>query len=295
MTNSPSDVVARRSEPLAVERIGCLRRFGERREGAIRLVCFPWSGAGASAYRFLAAALPAPVELYSVQLPGREERFREPPLRRMHEVVAHVLPHVAPLRDRPLHFFGHSLGALMAYETALALRDTTACEPDGLIVSGHVAPHRADRTRFARSTASDAEFAAHIAQLGGTPSAIVQDEETFRMLLASVRVDYEVLETYRPKDAAPLSCRLQPCAGTGDPLVSPEGMAAWQGHGHAAQAPHWFSGGHFYLTALPAELAAHVAEWLRPQGDVESHVPQRPQVEVESHVPQPSVGMSRTQ
>lgn len=280
--NSPFEAAARSSEPLAVERIGCLRRFGPRREDAIRLVCFPWSGAGASAFRFLAAALPAPVELYSVQLPGREERFREPPLRRMHEVVAHVLPHVAPLRDRPLHFFGHSLGALVAYETALALRDSTACEPDGLIVSGHAAPQRADRSRFARSTASDAEFAAHIAQLGGTPSAIVQDEETFRMLLASVRVDYEVLETYLHKDAAPLSCRLQPCAGTGDPLVSPEGMAAWRDHGRAAQPPHWFSGGHFYLTAQPAALAAQVADWLAPW------------VEAGSQVSPPRIGMPRT-
>jgi hypothetical protein len=71
MMNSPFDAVGRRSGPLAVERIGCLRRYGERREDAIRLVCFPWSGAGASAYRCLATALPAPVELYSAQLPGR--------------------------------------------------------------------------------------------------------------------------------------------------------------------------------------------------------------------------------
>ena len=263
--HSSSDATARRSAPLTVERIGCLRRFGERRDDAIRLVCFPWSGAGASAYRFLATALPAPVELYSVQLPGREERFRDLPLRRMHEVVAHVLPHVAPLRDRPLHFFGHSLGALIAYETAVALRDTTACEPEGLIVSGHVAPHRADRRRFAHSTASDAEFAAHIVQLGGTPSAIVQDAETFRMLLYSVRTDYEVLETYRPTVAAPLGCRLQPCAGTRDPLVTPEGMGAWQDQGRAAQPTHWFGGDHFYLTATPAELAGQVAAWLRPR------------------------------
>ena len=229
MTNSRFDPAGHRSESLAVERLGCLRRFGEQREGAIRRVCFPWSGAAASAYRFLAAALPAPVELYSVQLPGREERFREPKLLRMEEVVAHVLPDIAKLRDRPLHFFGHSLGALIAYETALALRDTTGCEPDGLIVSGHVAPHRADPTRFAMSTASDTEFAAHIAELGGTPPAIVQDKEMFSMLLSSVRADYAVRETYRPAVAAPLSCSLQPCAGTEDSLVSPEAMNAWQG------------------------------------------------------------------
>lgn len=271
MTNSPFDAAVRRSEPLAVERIGCLRRFGERREGAIRLVCFPWSGAGASAYRFLAAALPAPAELYSVQLPGREERLRERKLLRMEEVVAHVLPDIAKLRDRPLHFFGHSFGALIAYETALAMRDTTGCEPDVLIVSGHVAPHRADPTRFALSTASDTAFAAHIAQLGGTPAAIVQDQAMFRMLLSSVRADYEVRETYRPAAAAPLSCSLQPCAGTEDSLVSPEGMDAWHGYSRAAHVPHWFSGGHFYLTATPAELTARINDWIRPQPAVEGH------------------------
>jgi surfactin synthase thioesterase subunit len=255
----------REYEPLAVERIGCLRRMGGRRVDAIRLVCFPWSGAGASAYRFLAGALPAQVELYAVQLPGREERFHEKKLVRMAEVVEHVLPDLLPLADRPLYLFGHSLGALVAYEVALGLRAATGIEPDGLIVSGHGSPHHASSTNRNWHAASDADFTAHIAQLGGTSRAILDNPAMFNMLLPCIRADYELRETYRPVTTAPFSCSLQICAGTQDSLVSAETMGGWLRYSSGSQGLHWFDGDHFYLTAHASALTARLDEWTRPQ------------------------------
>jgi surfactin synthase thioesterase subunit len=249
--------------PLSVERMGCLRRLGGRRPWPRRLLCCPWSGAGASAFRFLAPLLPADVELYVLQLPGREERFNEAKLRRMHEVVAHALPDVMTLADSPLHLLGHSLGALVAYELALALRAQAGFEPDSLLVSGLSAPNvLAAASPSAWHRSSDAVFAAHISELGGTPRSIIESPAMLRALLPCIRADYELRETYEASSTLPLACPLLPCGGRGDRLLTPDGMAAWQRCSSAGQAPRWFDGDHFYLTAQPALFARALHEWL---------------------------------
>jgi surfactin synthase thioesterase subunit len=239
-----------------------LRRYGGRRQPLLRLLCFPWCGAGASVYRRLAPSLPDHIELLVVQMPGREDRYGEAPLRSMAQMVQQVVEDVLPLFDRPLFLFGHSMGALAAYETARALKRHTGREPDGLIVSGHGAPWlRRPGTRPWHLAGED-DFIAHLRRLGGTPDAILNDRTTMRLLLPMLRADYEALDGYRHDTGEPLACPLLACAGDADPEVSRESMPEWRHATSGASALHWFEGDHFYLSAAPAAWSRCLQDWI---------------------------------
>jgi surfactin synthase thioesterase subunit len=251
-------------------RRGSLRNWSGGPEPLARLVCFGWCGAGASAYRRLAPGLPGHIELLAVQLPGREELFGEPRLRRMEQVVEHVLPDIAGLSDRPLFLFGHSMGALVAFEMALALKARLGREPQGLIVSGHTPPRPAGEAVRGNGgprwhEADDAAFLGHLGRLGGTPPEVLNDAGLMRSLLPVLRADYEVLETYRPSADAPmLSCPLIACAGVDDKDVAPEGLAQWRSRSTGRFTENRFPGGHFYLCAQPGVLTRCLADWTAP-------------------------------
>src|SRR4051794_20676020 len=102
---------------------------------ALRLFCFPYAGAGASVYRGWKRRPPASIHVCPIQLPGREERIREPPFTNMDALCAALLPELAPYLDMPVALFGHSMGALIAYQAATRLRNQ-GCEPVHLLVSG---------------------------------------------------------------------------------------------------------------------------------------------------------------
>src|SRR6185437_11668624 len=88
---------------------------------AVRLVCFPYAGGGASMYRDWAGAMGDSIEVWPIQLPGREARFCEPAFTRLAPLVEGLADAVGPHLDRPFALFGHSLGALVAFELARLL------------------------------------------------------------------------------------------------------------------------------------------------------------------------------
>jgi medium-chain acyl-[acyl-carrier-protein] hydrolase len=108
----------------------------------MRLFCFPFAGGSAQAFREWRDHLPQSIELCAVQLPGREMRQRETPIASADDIVEALLPALLPLMDRPFILFGHSMGAVIAFELARGLQQEGRPTPECLIVSGRVAPHR---------------------------------------------------------------------------------------------------------------------------------------------------------
>ncbi len=244
-----------------VQARGSLRRYGGGAQPQARLVCFSWCGAGASVYRRLAPGLPPHIELLAVQLPGREERFAEQRLRRMEQIVSHLIDELAAMSDLPLVLFGHSMGAMVAYEMALALQ-AAGRAPAALIVSGHAAPRSREASNRCWHTADEDAFLANIAELGGTPSDVLADRQMMAALIPLLKADYEVLETYTHRTDASLSCPLFACAGESDREVTPDGLAAWQRFSSGPYRMHWFSGGHFYLCTQPRALTRCLEQWI---------------------------------
>lgn len=244
---------------------GCLRRYRGGSQSLVRLVCFPWAGGGASVYRRFASHLPETIELLAVQYPGREDRFSEHRLRHMDLLVQHVLDSLIAMCDRPLVFFGHSMGALVAYEVAQALKARLAHEPRMLIVSGSGSPDTEGTYTRCAAGASEEELIADIHRLGGTPREILEDKQLVRTLLPVLRADYEVLDTYVSSAAAPLTCTLIACAGDNDPSATRASVETWRQYTLGPCRHHWFNGDHFYLCSQPLVFAQRLREWIEPR------------------------------
>jgi surfactin synthase thioesterase subunit len=218
----------------------------ERPNVRLRLFCLPHGGAGASTYQAWAGHVPGDVELVPVQLPGRETRFSEPSARSVNEVVSGLLEPLLARAGENYALFGHSLGALLAYE--LAHETTEAGRPPlHLFVSGHPAPHLPPLPGLVVHQLSDEDLLTYVVEQQGTPDALLAHPGLMRALIPVLRADFQISETYRYRVRPPLPHPITALGGTDDPNATPEGLHAWQAHTATAFSAHLFPGGHFYL------------------------------------------------
>lgn len=240
-----------------------------RRERAvIRLFCFPYAGGGASIYRPWGAALAPEIDVWPVQLPGRENRFRDPPVRDLTALVAQIATAIEPYLEAPFALFGHSMGALLAYELSRALRRRRSREPIHLIVSGREAPH-IPSARMAPRDASDQAFIEVLQRLNGTPPEALAHPELSRLFLPIVRADLEAHEDYTHDPGDPLDCPITAFGGVDDPEVSHADLDAWRHHTRRPFAMRLFPGDHFFLRHEPTPVLRALDEVLRPE--IERH------------------------
>ena len=228
-----------------------VRRFTPGPPGAARLVCFPHAGGSASFYLPVSRALAPAADVIALQYPGRQERRKEKCLESIDEMADLIAEVLVPLADRPLVFFGHSMGALIAFETARRLGEQ-GIVPRHLFASGRRAPsrHRAESVH----TLDDAGIIAEMVALSGTDRAVLGDPEILRMVLPAIRGDYHAVETYRYRDGAPLSCPITVLTGDADTRVTLDEAAAWKEHTSAGYDLRVLTGGHFFLAHHQDEI-----------------------------------------
>ncbi|HET6694524.1 MAG TPA: alpha/beta fold hydrolase [Pedococcus sp.] len=212
----------------------------------MRLFCFPHAGAGASAYGSWAGALAsAGVDVCPVQLPGRENRFREPRHHRLEPLLEALVSALQRHLDRPYALFGHSLGALLAYELARFLSGV-GVGPDRLLVSGRIAPQLSD-PRPPMHGLPDAELVARLRELGGIPDAVLESPELLALQLPTLRADLAVNETYRHVPGPPLDLPVTAFGGDRDPKVAVAELHAWRRTTRAGFRASLLPGDHFFV------------------------------------------------
>ncbi|MGH3925485.1 MAG: thioesterase II family protein, partial [Pseudonocardiaceae bacterium] len=239
-----------------------LRPFRGRAQSAgeplSRLVCFPHAGGTASAFNAWGALFPREVEVLAVQLPGREGRYREPVPTDLDALIAELTAAVAAQGGVPTVFFGHSWGAILAFEVSLRLLHTTSWSVDHLVVAGSVAPHVP--MRMARlSHLPRAEFLTGITRLGGIPPVILAHEECLDLVIPALRADLRLAESYAPRPRRQLPCPITVFAGTGDPLTPVPALDAWGEYTSAGFRRVMFEGDHFFVQSAHRQVAAAVA------------------------------------
>lgn len=230
----------------------------------LRLFCLPHSGAGAAVYRPWDALLPGDVELVAIRPPGRESRFREPAFAELTDLVPELVDQLAPLLDGPYAWFGHSMGALVAFETCREIRRRGLPEPVRLAVSSRPAPQLPLGSVSAlglpggRSTrdATDEEFAALLAALNGAPGQAAANPAAFAPFIPTLRADLSVIETYRYYPEPPLGLPISVFGGDQDPVASRAELQAWDVHSNVGCTVQLFPGNHFYLHQLRKRFVA---------------------------------------
>lgn len=212
-----------------------------------RLFCFPYAGAGPVVYRAWPESLPQAVEVVTVHYPGRESRFREPLFETLQPLVDTLSVHILPYLDRPFAFFGHSMGALVAYELARKLRARGASLPVHLFVSARRAPHIPERLPPIHKL-DDVAFTEAVQQrYNGIPPVILEDGELLALFLPMLKADFSVIETYRYHPEAPFDFPITIFAGEQDPGINQQELDGWQDHTTRPLVRYSFPGDHFYL------------------------------------------------
>lgn len=240
-----------------------IKTFGSSRSAALRLFCFPYAGGAASVFRNWPQRFGDRVEICAVQLPGRENRLKEPRFTDLYALAERIAGEFAPLLPaKPFALFGHSMGALLAFEVARELRRRHLPMPVRLFASAASPPQIGDRADPPRHTLPDDALIAELRRLGGTPDELLEHEELLRLLLPILRADFSVVDTYRYRHEEPLDVPLSAFGGTGDRGVPEERLEGWRLQTRAAFTARMFPGNHFFLHAQEGELTKEVERLL---------------------------------
>jgi surfactin synthase thioesterase subunit len=228
-----------------------------QRDPRMRLICFPYAGGGANVFRPWARALAPAAEVWAMSLPGRATRVREAAVARMAPIVSAVTDELGPLTDRPFVLFGHSLGALVAFEVARELRRRGMRAPAHVLVSAARAPQH--RLEDPIHELPDDQFIERIRGLKGTPAEVLENRQLVELLLPALRADFAVGETYRYASEPPLSAPVTAFGGSADDHVSSDQLDDWYRHTRNRFAVRTFQGGHFFIHSAQDELLDAVA------------------------------------
>ncbi|MFG3259816.1 thioesterase II family protein [Streptomyces sp. NPDC048172] len=227
-----------------------------RRRARLRLVCFPHAGGSARFFFPWLRALPSSVELAAVQYPGRDDRLDEPMATHMDQIARPLAAELAAWGDVPVVLFGHSMGAVAAFETARALAATAPERLRALFVSAHPAP--ADTRRGELHQRDDEALLAELNRLSGTDPRLFDDEGLRELLLPAVRGDFRLIERYRYRPGPPLKCPVTALVGSSDEGVPTHLAEGWWQYTTGPFTLRALRGDHFYLVPRREELVAYL-------------------------------------
>ncbi|MFJ9676784.1 thioesterase II family protein [Streptomyces sp. NPDC101194] len=233
-----------------------------RPDAACRLYVFHHAGGSAATYARWAQMLPDDVEVAAVQLPGRQNRRATPAFTDLDDLVEAVYEALEDdLDGRRFAFFGHSMGALIAYRLTLALQKDGAPAPALLAVSGwEGSAHRPSPVPVDRL--SDEEFLSRVEEFGGLPPEVTGNRELLDLVLPTLRADFTVVNGYTD-DRARVDCPVVAYGGASDPLLGGGAMGAWADRADAFLGLNELPGGHFYIYEQAMAVAADLARRLR--------------------------------
>ena len=186
----------------------------------------------------------------------------EPPFTRLPPLVRALARGLAPLLDKPFAFFGHSLGAFVAFELAQELRRQSSLQPARLLVSAASAPQSPRQNRPVHAL-PDEEFLSELRQLNGVPGKVLEDSELMQLMLPMLRADFATFETYQYMPEPPLDCALSGFGGSQDRRVSREDMEVWREQTSGPFSLRMLPGDHFFLNTAQPLLLQQISQELR--------------------------------
>jgi medium-chain acyl-[acyl-carrier-protein] hydrolase len=229
----------------------------------IVLFCFPY--AGGSPYLFLSwrTGLQPGIQIAAFQAPGRGARFAERPQQTIAEVVAEIMDGFPDMEGRPFAFYGHSMGAIIAFELALRLRKDGKPQPCHLMV-GAARPPQLGPMRPVLHALPEEEFLNRLqSRYGSIPKEILNDPDALALFLPALRADFAAYENYEYQPDGPLQCPITAFFGAEDHLVPREAWSDWSVHTCASFYLESVPGNHFFLEKSRDHLLCSIRQKLQ--------------------------------
>jgi surfactin synthase thioesterase subunit/glycosyltransferase involved in cell wall biosynthesis len=223
-------------------------------DAKLRMFCFPSAGGGASVFRAWTEQLPPGVAVCPARLPGRETRMKEQPFESMEDLLVALRRAAEPYLDRPFALFGHSLGAVIAFELARTLSRPPVC----LFAAGARAP-QLRRDHVPPPPPSDDELIGELRRLNGIPRELVEHSELMQLALPALRADTALYRNYVYKDGSPLQCPIRAYGGEDDERITRCHLDAWAEQAAQSFKLEMFPGGHFFLQTRQNEFLKALA------------------------------------
>ena len=214
------------------------------------LVVFPHAGGSAAAYRDLTRRLQGDFDVHCIELPGHGRLRQQPFLQDMPQIVEFALERTRAVSPQPAAFFGHSMGAWVAF---LVAGQMTEAAPRHLFVSAARPPHLGVHRKLLR--ADPDEFVRELQRLGGVPPELLADRDALDLFLPALRADLRLLEPFQPPRARPLDVPITVLRATGDDITDGD-AAAWSDTTSAACRVHTLPGSHFFPMEQPDLVCA---------------------------------------
>ncbi len=229
----------------------------------VRLFCFSYAGGSASAFYSWLSMFPSEIEVCPIQLPGRENRFSEPPLTSLKELLPLLASILLPYLDREFAFFGHSMGALICFELARYLRREHHLCPIHLFASACLAPQQLHLSPSFHQLPETA-FIDQVRQCyNGIPHELQANAELMAVYLPILRADFTLVEMYTYKIENPLDCPITVLGGLQDSSTQRDELKVWAAHTHNNCTLHMLPGDHFFLRSAQSLLVQTVVQDLK--------------------------------
>lgn len=217
-----------------------LRFYRRSEEATHRLICFHHMGGGASVFRSWPKHLAPEIDVWAIQLPGREDRITEPPAAEFQKLIEDISAIVRPhLTDGvATSFYGHSMGALIAYTVARRIQEDADFRLSTLIVGSAAAPQDDFEYHDRRKT-----------ELFEVPQGLFDNAAYVREFVPILEADGAVLETYHwdPTQSLP-SFPVLALRGESDPLVLESQILRWRDVTTGQFKTRSLSGRHMFIS-----------------------------------------------
>jgi medium-chain acyl-[acyl-carrier-protein] hydrolase len=233
------------------------------RSERLNLFCFPHAGGSALIYRDWQKFASDLINVCPIELPGRGRRIMDELFQELHTAVkATALALHSVCRRKPFAIFGHSLGALLAYEVERFFEEEFNIRAQLLIVSGTCPPHLQKRETVKWNLPA-ADLLEEIRSLGGTPPELLDNPSVIDFLLPIIRADFRMVETYEWQQRDPLDCPILAMGGISDPGATRDDICAWRCHTNDRFSFSMFEGDHFYIGPAGRDVVRKILRALR--------------------------------
>ena len=237
----------------------------------LRLFCLPYSGASAMVYSRWRRSLPEWLQVRPLELPGRGMRMDEPLQSDIRRLASQLADEISVELDRPYALFGHSLGGLLAFELAHALRERGQPEPLALFASATAGPARRDVSEYAVAK-TDAQLIARLRELNGTGEEVLANAELMQLMLPILRADFLLCGSFSHDQRSPLPVPIHVFGGKQDSVRAGQ-LLDWQIDTSSVFSLDLFEGHHFFLVEQEIPLLRcvrryaeeHLARWRNQQ------------------------------